>query len=478
MNTIDNGVTPARRRGSQDSIVDGSLLMRVARRRLGTWILLGLAILIVSLVVAMFVLPQNYSATVSISMQKPDSAGSPLLALTGTTSRKYTGVLRSRSFAEKVDRTVHFRQVLRLHDTPKDQDDAIDRVTKDLKVEDSASDGLLYVTVNLPGPPPLLPDPGGKWKSDARTAVAVAANLYRTTLQDFLRNSDTDKELSLLRSADNQVRQAQIAYAASIDELGSFISHSKVRAVPTTSSGTGGGTSDTASAGTQLSSLYLRKAELEARMKSNEATRSGVRNLLANPTANIAALPEEDPLLGAARRQVVDAAVNLETLQISFGSSMQSVRRARERLKLAEDRLHQEVETVLHGKTSEEVKQAALQAEYGTIQKQIDLAEKNFQSNRNMTVEIEKYRNNVMLKLETLKVILTRYAELKLQTVSAQNRMAVIDDARPPRNGKPGILMLSGICLLIPLFVIAVWWLLEYLVKSQAKPAPGAEPAA
>ena len=93
------------------------------------------------------------------------------------------------------------------------------------------------------------------------------------------------------------------------------------------------------------------------------------------------------------------------------------------------------------------MKRQALQAEYETVERQITEAEKNFQTNRNMSVEMEKRRNNVMLKLKSLKAILTDYAKLKLQTVSAQNRMVVIDDARPPRSGKPGKgMLIAAVC--------------------------------
>ena len=456
--------------GPQEKIFDVPLLMRIARRRRRSWMAIGVGIFLISLVLALFAYPQNYSATVSISMQKPDAVSSPLAALTGGAggAKKYLGVLRSRNFAEKVDRVVHFRKLMGLPDTVRDQDEAIDKVQKDLKLEDNPIDGLLYVTVNLAGPAALSPDPGGTRRSEFRDGVAVAANEYRKVLQDYLKNTDTDKELSLLRAADAQVHKAQVSYAASIDELGSFISHSKVRAVPA-STASSAGASDTVSAGTQLSSLYLRKAELEIRMKSTEVMNTGIKSLLNDKQQNISKLPEEDPLLLNARRQVNDAAASLQTLQITYGPSMQSVKRAEEKLRLAEERLHNEVETILSGKTTDQLRRQALQAEYDTVERQIVLAESNFQYNRNMTVEVEKRRNAMLLKLETLKVILTRYAELKLQTVSAQNRMVVIDEARPPRSGKPGMLMLTGLCLFIPFFLVGTWWVVEYLVNSQAK---------
>ncbi len=476
MNNNDEPIAPSTSNpnspGSREQIIDVPLLIRIGKRRKRSWSILGGIAVLISIAYALLTYPQNYTATVSISMQKPETAASPLAALTGAGGgKKYVGVLRSRNFAEKVDQAVHFRTVMGLPDTPRDQDEALDKVTKDLKLEDNPVDGLLYITVNMAGPAALSPDPGGKRKGEFRDAVALAANEYAKVLQNYLKNTDTDKELSLLRAADNQVHKAQVSYAASIDELGSFISHSKVRAVPasTVSSSGTSGTNDTVSAGTQLSSLYLRKAELEARMKSGEVMNSGITKILSGKQQDIASLPEEDPLLLAARKQVNEAAASLQSLQITYGPSMQSVKRAQEKLRLAEARLHDEVETILSGKTTEQLRRQALQAEYDTVEHQIGLAESNFQYNRNMTVEMEKRRNNVTLKLETLKTILTRYAELKLQTVSAQNRMAVIDDARPPRGGKPGMLMLTSICLMIPFFLIGTWWVVEYLLNVQTK---------
>ena len=473
MNNNEEPTVPfAESTGSKEQIFDVPLLMSIARRRMRSWTVFGLAVLLISLIYALFMYPQNYASTVSISMQKPDTAASPLAALTGGSSgaKKYLGILRSRSFAEKVDRVVHFRQLMGLPDTPRDQDDAIDKVQKELKLEDNPIDGLLYITVNLAGPAPLAPDTGGKRRAQFREAVATAANEYRKVLQDYLIHTDTDKEISLLRAADVQEHKAQVSYAASIDQLGNFISHSKVRAVPS-SAPSAAGAAETISAGAQLSSLYLRKAELEARMKSTEVMNNGVKSLLQDKQSNIAALPEEDPLLLNARKQVNEAAQSLQTLQITYGPSMQSVKRAQEKLQLAESRLHQEVETILNGKTTEQLKRQALQAEHDTIDHQISLAESNFQHNRNMTVEMEKLRNNVSLKLKTLETILTRYAELKLQTVSAQNRMVVIDEARPPRSGKPGVLLLSGICLLFPFLLVGTWWVVEYLIGAHAKSA-------
>ncbi|HLJ57661.1 MAG TPA: Wzz/FepE/Etk N-terminal domain-containing protein [Chthonomonadaceae bacterium] len=479
MNTQHQSVPPlAHDSVERDGAIDFVLLRQILRRRRVLWTALGIGLFLVSAFVALFVYPQNYSATVSISMQKADTSSSPLAALAGGGlggGKKYVGVIKSRNFAEKVDRVAHFRQLLGLPDTPMGQEDALDKVTRDLKVEDNPTDGLLYLTVNLDGPAFLGGDPGGTRRAECKAGAAKAANEYAKVLEDYLKNTDTDKELSLLRAADLQVTKAQAAYAASIDELAAFISHTRVRAVPV-STGAGApaagattGASDVMSAGTQLSSLYLRKATLEASMHSADAMNTGVKSLLTDKSHDIASLPDEDPLLVTARKQVNEAAAELHTLQITYGPSMQSVKRAQEKLRIAEDRLHTEVQTILNGNTTDTLKRQALQAEYDTVIKQIALGESNFQYNRNMTVEMQKRQYDVQLKLAALTTTLTRTAELKLQTVSAQNRMATIDRARPPRSGKPGGLMLTFVSIAVPLFVLGAWWVVEYLVLAQSR---------
>ena len=71
------------------------------------------------------------------------------------------------------------------------------------------------------------------------------------------------------------------------------------------------------------------------------------------------------------------------------------------------------------------------------------------------------------LKLETLKAILTKYAELKLQTVPAQNRMAVVDEARPPLFSTPGISVMLAVSALGGLLVVLLWWVIEYLLVAR-----------
>jgi len=442
-------------------------MKRIGRRRAGAWIVWGIVVFVAVSLIALFLYPQNYSATVSISIQQPNSSSSALQALTGQSAKKYTGVIKSRSFAEKVDKKVHFRELMRLKPTATNQYDAIEKVIKDLHVDDNASDGLLYITVNLSGPPRLWPDPGNARRDELRASVAKAANLYRDALQDHLIFTDTDKESALLRGADVQVAAAYKNYYAATDRLADFIRRSRISMVPSGGSGGSGSTADASSGASLLSSVYAKRGELKSKMAAMDKTLSAQRKLVTQPDGTLIQLPEEDPLLVYARRNVLEAQSNLDTLQIQFGGSMQSVRRARERLKLAQAQLHKEVRSILRGNTTDELKRSALQAEYDSVEQQVASAEKNFQDNRTTGVQIELLRNDVLLKLESLKAVLTEFARLNITTVSAKNRMATIDEARQPVGGTPGIALLLSVGALVSVLFIAVWWTIEYLITSQ-----------
>ena len=163
--------------------IDPSLIRSIARLRWRRWVAVAIVAFGLFPVAGLFGYPQNYSATVSISMQQPNQAASALQALTGNTTKKYTGVLKSRRFAETVDKSVHFRDLMGLPNTRKHQDEALEKVIKDLKVDDNSADGLLYITVNLGGPARLAPDPA--------TATRFAAPRSRRRQTSMPRRSKT-----------------------------------------------------------------------------------------------------------------------------------------------------------------------------------------------------------------------------------------------------------------------------------------------
>jgi uncharacterized protein involved in exopolysaccharide biosynthesis len=439
--------------------IDPAILLAIARRRWRLWLVQGIGVFALVAVAGLLSFPGRYTATVSIALQRPDPGPLSLLSLTGEPQKSYRGVLKSRRFAERVDRSVHFRVAMGAWHAPPPQAEAVDAVSRDLLVEDNPKTGLMYVTVSLHGPPRLWPDPGNAKRGLVGASVARAANLYSDSLADYLKNTDTDKELAQLRAAWEHVAKAESEYTAAMQRLAAFVRGTKLNVVPT------GGTSSTASETGQVTArtitLYERRADLAATLSALDSMRAGRRLLLANGSRGLTALPEEDPLLATARGRTLAAQTRLQRLQIMYGDAMPSVQRAKARLKLAERALDARVAAILHGDTSDDLKRQAIQAEYDTVERQIRQAERDFQANRLLGVHAERLQNDVTLKLETLKAVAVQYAELKLKTVSAQDRMVVVDPARPPTSVGPGIAQTLAVALLAGALYVAIRWILE-----------------
>jgi uncharacterized protein involved in exopolysaccharide biosynthesis len=455
---------------NQDFKVNRALLRTIVRQRWRAWIAGGLLILGVSLIYGLLLYPQSFPSTVSISMQQTSAPVSPLIAgLTGGGggNKKYLGILRSRDFAEWVANKTHLRDLYGLPDTPDGNEETVDRLMKSLKVEDNTSDGLLYITVALEGPPRLAPDRGQRQK--VKTKAAEAANAYYGKFQDYIRFTDVDKELVLLRGAEKLVHKEEQSYHSAISRLAAFVTNEHSH--PVTGKDVKSDSLDVTTAGPQLSSLYARKAQLQSLMKSDEVYVEKTRKALTGGPDQISHIPTEDQLLKQARQDYNDAKAELEKLLITYASGTPGVNRARERLKLAQDRLNQQIQSILTGNTTDERKRQARQVEYDTILQQIDLAERNFRSGKKVGTSLERLRQEVELRLEVLKKVYSSYAELQIQTANAKNRMTIVDRARPPKYGKPGITLVGSLSVFGALFVIGVWAMVEYLMRAQAEGA-------
>ena len=96
-----------------DIIIDGSLLMRVFRQQIRSWLWKGLLLFTLLLLLALLLVPRTYTSTVSLAIQQPSGSGGALAALTGGggTTKRYLGILKSRKAAEQVERHVHLQQL-------------------------------------------------------------------------------------------------------------------------------------------------------------------------------------------------------------------------------------------------------------------------------------------------------------------------------------------------------------------------------
>ncbi len=391
--------------------------------------------------------------------------------LAGGASKSYAGVLRSRKLAREVEEAVHLESLFSKPDTQEAREEAIDTIQKSLRVDEGTLDGLLYLHVSLPGLPRMASDPGGARRAAAREATAKVANAYADALDTYLRYSDTDRDSVLLRAAGAQLQRAQKNYLASVNRLGAFIRRSKGVA---SSSGEGGSSSkqsaESAAAAAELQSLYQKRGELEARMQSAMASQDAMETMVKRQ--DLVNIPDEDPLLFGPRHDVYDAQARLEDLQIQYGDQHPRVVSARKRLALAEKRLQSQVQAMLKGHTSNEIKTKALQVEYSTVARQIESAEQNFQVGREQGAELERRKNDVNLNLEVLKTTMSQFATMSLNVPGNDTRMKIVDEAIPPPGiyGHPGIANVSLYSFIAAFTCILLWFAVEFVLRTAAAP--------
>ncbi len=458
-----------------------SYIVRIISARIKLWLLLGSAIFLICLLYGFFLFPQSYTSTVSISIQSNSSPSGALALLGGSNGpKKYIGVIKSRRLIAEIDKVVNLRELLDFPDTVRGQEEALDKVVKELKIEDNANDGLLYITVNLSGPAKLVSDPRGR-RRRLPYAAALTANLYADALRRYMKNTDTDKELSLLRSAEAQVNNAKAHYSNEMEALGKYIREHRLSttyassSLGFSSSGSGGATGSAGGSGTssemtpslsELQSSYLRRNVLKQQIASLKSVIDKTQILLNSPTDQIASLPTEDPVLTSSRKQFNEALITLKSLQITYGDSKPEVLRAKEQLSILQRKLHEQVQAILQGKTSEHLKLAALEAEYEVVLQQISISERDLYLSKNSAFDYSKLSYNATIALEVYKTKLTSLSTLQVQTVSAQNRMAIVDAATLPRDSKPGYMMITAVCLLISGMLLALWLVIELQIAQ------------
>ena len=467
----------------QDDAIDLEKLTEIFRRCWKIWalvcVVLGGA---VALLMLAFV-PQNYSSTVSISIQQPGSGGGGAGALAslvggGGASKKYIGLLKSRTLVKKAALKAN---LTRLYDCKSDYE--LEKLAdSSIKVEDSLTDGLLYVTVQLEGPSKLSRDTA---KRDAvRQASATMANSMAQGLITYYRYYDNDRDLVLLQAADKQLSSARNAYEAAIDHMGSFIREnmdtsrmdvSALAAVGSTS--TAGGSSSTPATNTapsEVTSLYQARGQLEIQKQSMLAGQNTRDRMITEQLNSINVLPSEDPLLVSARSQVREAAAELQKLMMQYGNDHPKVVVARESLQLARTRLEQQLKSVKKGLTTANVigsmELSGVLAKQSALNELISAAEQKLHVSRSIQTKYEKIRNEITLRLEVLKTTASQAATLRIQTASAKNRVTVVDSAEPPFKAESSLMRIVGLALLVDILVVVIGLVREYHRMSTVQP--------
>ena len=268
----------------------------------------------------LFMMPQSFQTSVSISMQNGQSSGiGSLLGLGGGGSKSYLGVIKSRSAAQFVAQRAHVRERLHLPT----EEAAVGLTQESVKVEDVAVDGLMYIRVSLSGPPLMR---GSAERAAAlRETTAQIANAYPEAIRDYMLRSDTDKDLSLLRAAQTQLLSFRKDYS---DANNALIAYIRINArQPAQSIAMAGSAAssamqrgDTSSVATQLQRLYEARAQMEQKKAYLDAEIGGTKRLLAGGTKALADIPAEDEVLN-------EGALQLQFGAIHSGSPAHHVRR-------------------------------------------------------------------------------------------------------------------------------------------------------
>jgi hypothetical protein len=459
----------------QDIRLDSSLAKTIVQRRFKAWVAFGLLISAGLALYCLYVFPQTYSAKVSLSLQRSSSPSSPLSSLVGGLAggggRTYMGVLNSRQFAEKVEKRVKIQRIYGLPTF----DDAVERIQKGTKAEENLTDGLTYVTVTLPALARFAPDPNGL-RAKVKKATADIANAYAVELGRYMKTSDTDSGLAMQRQAELAVKKARSDYDSIVNKLALFIrnpKHGEALAFaggppPTSSSPSNSARSATAS--TEVTSLYLQRAELEQKITEAKSRTAGIKDMLTRPDEDILKIPDEDPVLGQARAQVNEAQLRLDQLRISLANENPQVLEAKKQYDIALKRFKEQLGALLKGQTTDTVKLRAMEASAEVVKRQIKEVERNFQVGSEHTTELEILKNEVELRLKVLETASSRNAEMAFSAVTAQNRMSIIDEARPPLYGKPGLATMLVMSLFMPLLFIGAWFVIEYVLNSTRPP--------
>ncbi len=451
---------------TQDEIIiDGERLRQSLRRSLRLWVWLGPLAAGALLLVLLVLVPRTYTATTSVAIQQSSSSGGgALAALTGVSSsnKRYLGLLKSRDLAAKVERHVQLRTLYALPSEEK----AITLLTKSIKPDDNAVDGLLYIDVTLPGPPGLSLTHHGPSAAQVKAAVAEAANDYALALKDYYATSDTDQGAVLLRGANSQVKQAQADYNKSLGKVVDFtrgLNGVDPRSVPSSSDPSALPSGSLSGLGT----LYGSLAAVQAELQSAQAARSTRDALTTEQLQDINNLPTDDPLLGDARTRVVQDKAALSVAERLLGPENPTVVRARKQLEVDNAQLQQQIQGVRQRLTTPNVRSdeqiQSLYARQAVLTKQVRQAEQRLGLSRQLSSQFGRLQTEVTLRLEVLRTTLAEAAKIRLNNAAGGSNMSVIDPAEPPLGGSPGPLKLGGAAVAVILLLFLISATRDYL---------------
>jgi uncharacterized protein involved in exopolysaccharide biosynthesis len=487
---------------NDEIILDGARLRRALRRQGRLWLWLGpLAAGLLLLLLAALV-PRTYTATTSVALQQ-SSPASPLAQLAGIGGgggggKRYLGVLKSRALAAAVERHIQLRQVYGAKKFPTEES-AVTLLMNSIKADDNAADGLLYISVSLPGPPKLAlhPSPGVPQVEDV---AAEAANDYAMALKEYFATNDTDQGTALLRGADKEVRLARARYedalARSLDfthglsrvdprsqpspggaAAGPFSSGGDPSALPASSPAVRGVDAETAASG--LAGLYATLDGVQEELSETQAVRATGQALIGTQLQDLSKVPTDDPLLADARSRVMQDRAAYTTLSSLYAPGSQNVNlvAAKTRLDFDQADLDRQIAGIKQRLTTPDVRSAeqikGLYAKQAALLRQIAQTQRHLGVSRQLSGEAGRLQAEVGIQLDVLRTTLSEAAKIRLDNASSLSRMSVIDTALPPKSGEPGLLKLAAVCLALAALAFLVSLVRDYLRSAPNLPGGG-----
>ena len=460
-------------------IIDGPLLSRAFRRQARLWLLLGPLAFGVLLALALSLTPRSYTASVSVALQQPaaPSGLQGLLGGGGGGGRHYIGILKSREMADQVERRVNLQQLYGPKTVPTAQAaDAL--LMKGIKPSDDP-DGLLYVSLTLPGPPRL--SRGGPAPDQIEQASAQAANAYALALKEYFLTSDSDQGSALLHGADTEVKRARADYDDALGRVLDFnrdLGRTDPRNAPTSGSpssspSSGPDKADDATAASGLGGLYSSLFQVEGDLRAALAARQTSQQGVAGQINNLPSVPENDPLLTDIRARVKRDQAALDTDSKILGPENPRVLTDQTRLGTDQRELERQVSGVRQNLTTQSTEADAqiqsLYAKQAELVKNIASTQRHLGISRQLSGEQGRLQTEVSLRLDYLRIALGEAAKIRLDNVSAQSRMSLVDSALPPNGGEPTSSKMAVVCLLPVLLAFLVAIAADYFRSARAK---------
>lgn len=501
----------------QDELyIDSSLLRAIIKKRWKLWTFTGTSLFVLIVFIMLLFVPQKYTSTTSLSIQSNASPMGEAVSEFPGKSEKYFGIISSRRMAERVANDVDLYHKLRF----RDRADMLEQLQGMVSANKDPISGLVFISATVKGSP-YIQVFSKLNRQKIKNLAKDIANAYAKELKRYYVDNDNARDTVLLRRANQLLKMTKdnyyhnrdlvmrfirknlkMTYMASLRKGGSeaLVIGSSADMAMTSSSG-GDSLSDSSSGGSSSSSplssmgastslpggssgvsgLYQGLLQIQTDLKGLEAGYTEYNTQVNKQLKNIENIPEEDPLLMQARRNVLEQKLKLEELRIQYSDTNPLVVVAKNELAVAEAQLKREIRGIKNHYTTDSVvnsvREADLEAKRLTLLHNIHRMEKGMMLQGLQEAKFDELKTDLMLSLAAFKETEVDSARLRLQTVSAQSRIIVVDTAIDASTGNPRPRVMLGIALALVIAFIGALIIRDYYVESKARKNQEVAPA-